>query len=135
MLLSTNTRDNQNLSTLSHVSYNEHPVFFKVKPSSHVDHISSRESADKQMRKRYKDLGCRVEIPILYGMSALGTKVCFYTYDKGTRSILPRTIKDDGDLVIDTAPTDHWSLDVMMPDGERKLREVVNQVKAMCAQL
>ena len=118
------------------VSHNEHPVFFvEVKPSGHVDHITSRESADKQMRKRYKDLGRSVEIPILYGMSALGTKVSFYTYDKGTRSILPKTIKDDGDVVIDTAPADHWSLDVMTPDGERKLREVVNQVKVMCAQL
>lgn len=73
--------------------------FFRVKPSSHVDNILSRESADKQTRKRYKDLGGRVDIPTLYGMNALGTKVFFYTYDKGKRNILPKTIKDDGDLV------------------------------------
>ena len=67
-------------------------------------------------------------------MSALGTKVCFYTYDKGTRSVLPKTMKDVSDLVTDTAPADRWSLGVMTPDGD-KLREVVNQAKVMCAQL
>ena len=58
----------------------------------------------------------------------------FYTYKKGTRSILPELIKNDvtdGGLVIDTAPRDHWSLYIMASDGERELLKV----KAMCAQL
>lgn len=75
--------------------------------SGYVDNISSCESADKQLRKRYKDLGGHVGIPTLYGMSALGTKVYFYTHDKETRSILLKRVKD-GNLVIDTAPAERW---------------------------
>ena len=87
------------------------------------------------MRKRFLDLADRVDIPILYGMSALGSKVCFYTYDKGTKSLSPEVIKGDQNLIFDTAPADHWSLDITTPDGEKELRRVVMHVKAMCAQL
>lgn len=87
-------------------------------------------------------------IPTLYGMSALGTKVYFYTHDKETRSILLKRVKD-GNLVIDTAPAERWvvyisgwhdilwrwSLDMMTPEGERQLREIVDRVKVMCTQL
>ena len=118
------------------VSHHEHPIFFvEVKPSGHTSNILPRRSADKQMRKRFLDLLDCLEVPILYGVSALGSKVCYYTYDEGTRRISPKVIKNDQNLVIDTTPADRWSLDIMTPDGEKKLREVVNHVKAMCAQL
>ncbi|RPA98220.1 hypothetical protein L873DRAFT_1688386, partial [Choiromyces venosus 120613-1] len=119
------------------VSHNECLVFFmEVNPFGHIEHISPREWADKQMRKRFKELRDIMEIPILYSMSALGTKVCFYQYDKQTSSISVKVIKNDGDLVIDTALIVHWSLDIIMtPEGERKLCEVVNHIKVMCTQL
>jgi len=125
-----------NFEAIFTVMHHEHPVFFvEVKPSGHIDNMSPRRSADKQMRNRFVDFADRVEVPILYGMSALGSNVCYYTYDERTRRILPEVVKDVPNLVIDTAPADHWSLDIMTPDGEEKLRQVVNHVKAMCAQL
>ena len=88
------------------------------------------------MMERFLDLADRVEVSILYDMNALGSKVCFYTYyQKETNSLSPIFIKDDQDPMFGTAPADCWSLDIMTPGGEKKLREVVNHVKAMCAQL
>ena len=49
--------------------------------------------ADKQMRERFEDLGDRVHIASLYGMSSLRTKVCFYKYDKDTGDLWPRVIR------------------------------------------
>ena len=118
------------------VNHHDNPVFFvEVEPSGNVDHILPRRSADKQMRDRLLDLADRGKVPILYGMSALGPKVCLYTCDKETKNLSSVVIKDDQDLMSDTAPADYWSLDIMTPDGEKELRQVVNHVKAMCAQL
>ena len=118
------------------VSHHEHPIFFVgAKPSGHIDNILPRRSADEQMRKRFLDLLGRLEVPILYGVSALGSKVCYYTYDEGSRRVSPKVIKNEQKLVIDTAPADRWSLDIMTPDRGKKLREVLNHVKAVCAQL
>ncbi|KAF8465322.1 hypothetical protein BDZ91DRAFT_728038 [Kalaharituber pfeilii] len=87
------------------------------------------------MRETFKSLADRVDIPILYGISAMGTKVCFYTYDKQTGSLSAKVIRSDGEWVIDAAHACRWSLDIMTPEGEEKLHQVVSQIKKMCTQL
>ncbi|KAI5811151.1 hypothetical protein DFH27DRAFT_605258 [Peziza echinospora] len=49
-----------------------------------------RPEQSRSMRERFEDLGGRVHIASLYGMSSLGTKVCFYKYDKDTGNLWPR---------------------------------------------
>lgn len=40
----------------------------------------------------YKDLFDDVKIPRLYGISALGSKICFYTLDRDNGDIMPEVI-------------------------------------------
>lgn len=112
------------------------PVFFvEVKPAGHIQYISSRTSADKQMRESFEDLGERVKIPILHGVSAIGNKLCFYKYTKVTRVLEPALIPGSITMLIDTAPSNRWDVDLLTPQGEQRLREVVGYVKGMCAQM
>ena len=76
-----------------------------------------------------------VEIPILYGLSAIGTRVCVYQWNKATRRITPNAIPIDPDVTSDTAPAAHWDLELMTAEGEERLREIVRHIKEMSAQL
>ena len=119
-------------TTIFLVRRHNHPVFFlEIKPAGHIHHAHPRALADKQMRERFEDLGDHVEIPILYGVSAIGTKLCFYKYTKETGDLEPELIPSSTSRVIDTAPIDRWDVDVLMPHGERLLRTIVDHVKGM----
>lgn len=75
----------------------------------------------------------------LYVVSALGTKLCFYSLDtKDDRAdIVPKIILSDphGTLLIDSAPADRWNYDILEPDGEHRLRQVVEEIMDGCAAL
>ncbi|KAF8430026.1 hypothetical protein EV426DRAFT_1357 [Tirmania nivea] len=123
-------------TTIFLVRRNQHPVFFvEVKSSGSLHHISSREEADLQMRERFKKLFDDVQIKILYGVSAMGTKLCIYSLNKETRRLLPNVIPSDPEIVTDTAPIDRWDVDIMTPEGEGRLRQVVDHVRTMCVEL
>lgn len=123
-------------TTIFLVQQQKHPVFFiEIKPAGHIHNVAPRASADKQMRERFEDLGDRVKIPILYGVSAIGTKLCFYKYTKETGDLEPELILGSARRVIDTAPINRWDVDILTPQGEQRLREVVGHVKGMCTQM
>ena len=117
------------------ISHNQHPVFFvEMKPSGHIESNSARAEADTQMRERYEKLRDSVDIGKLYGMSAFGSKVCFYTYNRETGEICPGVIRNnEGGRLEDISPACRWGLDIMTPEGEDKFREIVAEIKAMCA--
>jgi len=118
------------------VDHDGHLVFFvEMKPSGHIRNSSARAAADEEMRERYEDLKDRIDIGKLYGMSALGSKVCFYKYDKDTGDIWPRVIRNEGDLLLDTAPACGWSVDIMTPEGEDKLRQIVEEIKTISTEI
>ena len=73
-----------------------------------------------------------VQIYILYGLSAIGTSLCFYTWTKKAARHELRTIPIDQDILINTAPTNRWNLDILTPGGEEKFRQVVAHIKMMC---
>ncbi|KAI5797939.1 hypothetical protein DFH27DRAFT_625003, partial [Peziza echinospora] len=85
-------------TTVFIVRHNEHAVFFlEIKPSGHIQHNPSRAAADRQMREWFRILFDDVEIPILCGVSAIGTIFCIYTWNKETRRITPNArIEDHG---------------------------------------
>ncbi|RPB23975.1 hypothetical protein L211DRAFT_849141 [Terfezia boudieri ATCC MYA-4762] len=63
-------------TTVFIVRHNDHPVFFlEIKPAGNLRHNSSREAADLQMRERFRILFDDVQIPIMYGVSAIGTRL------------------------------------------------------------
>lgn len=76
-----------------------------------------------------------IPIPTLYGLSALGTRICVYEYTVANRSLTPLRIVPHPELVTDTAPKERWILDILEPQGEARLKEVVGHIKAMVADL
>ena len=123
-------------TTIFLIQRRRHPVFFvEIKPAGHIHKDSSRGYADRQMRERADDLKDDIEIPILYGVSAIGTKLCVYKYTKDSRQLEPELILGDTKIVIDTAPRERWDLDVLTDEGERKFRDLIGDVKRMCEQM
>jgi len=107
-------------TTILIVRHKEHPVFFlEIKASEHLRRISSRKDADLQMRERFENLFDDVEVETLYGISALGTKLCIYTVSKETGRLLPKRVPAGPQFVTDTAPINRWDVDIMTPDGEQ----------------
>lgn len=86
------------------------------------------------MWERFRILFDDVEIPVLYGVSAIGTRLCIYTWNKETRRITPNAIPIDQNVTSDTAPSARWGLELMTAEGEERLREIVRHIKEMSAQ-
>ena len=123
-------------TTIFIISHDEHPVLFvEVKPSGHFQHISTRASADIQIRERFKVLFESVSVPKLYGISAMGTRICLYTMDKKNGELLPESIPDSSTRVTDTAPAERWGYDIMKPKGEDVLHGIIDEVKKMCREM
>lgn len=75
-------------------------------------------------------------INTMYGVSAIGTRMCFYTLSRETRDVVePAAIQNAQYWSIDTIPIEWWNLDALSPEGEQRLREAVAHVKALCAQV
>lgn len=87
------------------------------------------------MRELIRILFDDVEIPILYGVSAIGTRLSIYTWNKETRRITPNAISIDPDVTSDTGPAARWDLELMTADDEERLREIVRYIKEMSAHL
>ncbi|KAI6015329.1 hypothetical protein F5J12DRAFT_717407 [Pisolithus orientalis] len=130
------TQDAFELVTIFVVEPQRHPVFFiEVRPSASLPYDSKREEADNQMRRRVRDLRVNLTIPVLYGVSAFGTRLSFYRYDTGSQVLTPEQILVHPTRLTDVAPADRWNCDVLQADGAQRLREVVEQVKQMCARI
>lgn len=99
--------------------------------------ISTRAEADDQIRRRIVDLAEYCPLGTLHAVSALGTKLCFYSLDVKNRAarIDPPRVNRDPDTVNDYAPTERWNRDVLEASGEDKLLAVINEITAGCAQL
>jgi len=113
------------------------PAFFlEVKAYVALDHGSLRKEADDQMRYRFLDFASQ-SLPLrkLYGISALGTRFSVYEYHSDTRRLTPRLILPDRNFISDTAPQERWNYDVMTPEGEAKLKQIVGEIKEMAAAL
>lgn len=113
------------------------PVFFvEIKPYVHLSEMGTRTKADEQMRERF---GFMIEtslvIPKLYGVSAMGTQFSVYEYTKESGVLNPELIERDPKRMNDTAPKERWSHDLLEESGEERLRALVNEVKAMCANI
>ncbi|KAF8424066.1 hypothetical protein EV426DRAFT_100488 [Tirmania nivea] len=81
-------------TTVFIVRHNEYPVFsWRLNPLDIS--YSAREAADLQMREWFRILFDDVEISILYGVSAIGTRLCIYTWNKESRRITPNAIPID----------------------------------------
>ena len=112
-----------------------HPIFFlEIKPPGDYTHRSSRAAADDQMRTRFFDLADVVELPVIHGVSALGSRLCFYSYTRDDNVLDPPRIPPDVERMNDVAPAARWNFDILSDEGVARMTHVANEVKAMVAQ-
>jgi len=109
------------------------PVFFvEVETALAIANLSSRADADDQMRSRLRQLFDQ-SLTELHGISALGTRLCFYCLDKAAESVTPPPIHRGAAYVNDTAPADRWDADILTDDGYNRFMDVVEHVRALAA--
>jgi hypothetical protein len=69
----------------------------------------------------------------LRGISALGTKLYFYSLDKNSKSLTPLAIPRNEAYINDTTPVDRWDSDILTDDGYNRFMGVCDEVKALVA--
>lgn len=85
------------------------------------------------MRNTFESLiGRNLVVPKLYAISAMGTRFSVYEYDKETNALSPPSIPRHPTFVTDVAPASRWNYELLEVEGERKMRELVSEVKRMC---
>lgn len=130
-----NSRDSVDFIIEFEVRLEDKPILFlEIKEPSRIALKSAREEADNQMRKRMGDLAPACPLDILCGVSAFGTQLSFYTYDKQTR-ILPVRIHPHPELETDTAPLNRWDCDILEDEGAQRFQYLVAEIKRKCDQL
>jgi hypothetical protein len=81
-------------------------------------------------------INASLPFPVLYGISAMGTKFAIYKYEKESTSVTPLLIpRDPSGRINDTAPEVWWEFELMEPAGEQAFRDVVAEIKSMALDL
>ena len=118
------------------VFWGDAPVFIlEIRTGPKLGLVSAREEADLQIRRRLRDLIGICPLSKLHAISAIGTKLCFYTAEAGRAIITPPRIVADDQLSIDTAPLGRWDCDVLEAGGAARLKALVHEIHQACAQL
>lgn len=111
------------------VDLNRVPIFFlEVKTARTIGSTSGRADADEQMRLKMAQL-FDASPSVLYGISALGTRLCFYMLDKTTESLTPQVIPRDPTYVNDVAPASRWNADILTDVGYNRFMSFVHEAK------
>jgi len=106
--------------------------FIQVMPHFAYDSNYLRRVADNQMCERFLDLIARgTPIPEFYGISALGTQFCVYEYIPASHHPTPLGLVPHPHFITNTIPKEKWDLDILEPQGEARLKEVVHHIKEM----
>jgi hypothetical protein len=110
----------------------QNPVLFvEIKDDSWARGSNARLAADAQMRQQYDKLLFQCPIPQLYGLSLLGTSLRIYCGEKATNKLTPDFVgRPDARRAL---PPDflegEWDLDILSPEGLKKMQEIVAYVK------
>ncbi|KAF9478776.1 hypothetical protein BDN70DRAFT_859523 [Pholiota conissans] len=117
--------------------FNDTFLIVELNPPGYHGVLSRRQIADDQIRIRMRDIFGSCPLETLHGVSAFGTKLCFYsihTRDKHP-AIMPFGIPSDPVRLNDTAPASRWDCDILELAGEERFRAVVEEIKAVSAAL
>ncbi|KAF7372030.1 hypothetical protein MVEN_00061300 [Mycena venus] len=86
--------------------------------------------ADQQMRARYDDLLYNCPLPLLYGLSVIGTNMRVYIGDAATMTLNPPRVETSPNRVLDRKYLeDAWNVDILSAEGFVKMKEIVNFIK------
>ncbi|KAH8983293.1 hypothetical protein EDB92DRAFT_2106353 [Lactarius akahatsu] len=112
------------------------PVFFvEIKPPTHLPSLSARKDAENQIRTRFGQLAHLVRVPKLYGVSAIGRQLSYYTYERAGGTIEPVALADSTSSIVDTAPIERWNTNIMQEEGRARFLAVVEEIKQMVRNL
>ena len=112
------------------------PIFFvEIKPPTHLPSIYTRKVAENQVRTRFVQLAHLVRIPKLYGVSAIGRQLSYYTYERASGAVEPVALADSISSVVDTAPIWRWNTNIMQEEGCARFLAVVEEIKQMVRDL
>ena len=92
--------------------------------------MSSRKAVESQVLTRFVQLAHLVQIPMSYGVSAIGRQLCYYTYERASGAIKPTTALADS-----TAPVEQWNTDIMEEHGHVLFMMIVKKIKGMVRDL
>lgn len=125
-------RDTIDFTTVFLVARRKIPVFFMdIKPAAHVRNLSTRASADEQMRDRFAVLEEFVQTPRLHAFSALGSRLAHFDLICDDMELTPSEIPRNPRRITDTAPASLWNIDVLTETGFAQFMDVVADVKQM----
>ncbi|KAJ7022904.1 hypothetical protein C8F04DRAFT_1136463 [Mycena alexandri] len=115
----------------------QRPVFLvEVKDDAHNLIPTKRKAADEQMRERYDELLRDCPIPLLYGLSVLGTGMRVYCGNKARKAVTPPFVETNRHFVLpDDYLQDEWSVDILSPGGFSKMKQIVAYIKDESAKL
>ena len=82
-------------------------------------------------------LSATCPLDTLHAVSAFGTKLAFYSLERGDNhaQITPHAIPRDPTWESDTVPVDRWNYDILEAEGEAQFRAVVDKIKEEGARL
>lgn len=133
------SQDSADFTVGFEIQWNYAPVLIlELKDPLDFIYISTRREADSRIRTRIGDLAERWPLRTLHAISALGTRLCFYsidTTDLANAEILPLPTAPHPTRVNNCAPAERWEYDIMEEKGEAKLRAVVQDVLQGCVTL
>ena len=102
--------------------------FVEVNTAESITNLSARAEADDQMRLRIRQLLGK-SLTKLHGISAFGTKFCFYCLDKNAETVTAFHIPWSPAYVNDIAPANRWDTDILTADGYDRFMNVVAHVR------
>lgn len=89
------------------------PIFFvEIKALTHLPSIFARNDAENQVRTRFAQLAHLVRIPKLYGVSAIGRQLSYYTHERASGAVEPIALEDPTSFIVDTAPIGRWNTNI-----------------------
>jgi hypothetical protein len=116
----------------------QRPVLIaEIKDDGWVDKPDMRQRADTQMRQRFDQMLLNCAIPRLYGLSLLGTSLRVYCGHKVTGEVTPPFVgrPDVGRVLPRDFLEGQWDLDILSPNGLKKMQEIVAYIKVEAAKV
>ncbi|OBZ66468.1 hypothetical protein A0H81_13603 [Grifola frondosa] len=117
------------------IKHAQRSVFFlEVKPAAYFQGEGTRGLMDDQMRDHFFMLHDQVKIPVLYGVSALGTHLCLYKCTASSGDLEPATIAHRPMRLDDYAPAERWSLELLSDEEYNFMTELAANITQMTAE-
>lgn len=103
-------------------------LFLEIKSEGCIHNLGSRAAADDHMREVFMALS-PVQVPILHGFSAMGSRLRHYSLNTATCELIPHQVPRDPRFIKDTAPAASWNLNILCDEGVNEFSDTVGQIK------